>query len=178
MDLISTAQLLGNFGEFVGAIAVVATLIYFGVQIKKTELAMTNSFQSGMQLARLTSNSQLLEHVDLVINANSGEELDETQRQTLRILCRSEADMMFFAFLNVRNLGGDGARQARTFARYLCENPAMETLWRIEREKELRDNRDVSNSVRDRWLKSVTDQLLAIQSNRSTGATEPGAVVR
>jgi len=28
MDLISISQLLGNFGEFVGAIAVVITLIY------------------------------------------------------------------------------------------------------------------------------------------------------
>ena len=35
MDLMSTAQLLGNFGEFFGAIAVVATLIYLAVQIRQ-----------------------------------------------------------------------------------------------------------------------------------------------
>ena len=34
MDLISTAQLLGNFGEFFGAIAVVATLGYLTIQIR------------------------------------------------------------------------------------------------------------------------------------------------
>lgn len=34
MDLQSIAQLLGNFGEFVGAIAVVATLGYLAVQIR------------------------------------------------------------------------------------------------------------------------------------------------
>ena len=35
MDLITAAQLLGNFGEFFGAIAVVATLIYLGIQIRQ-----------------------------------------------------------------------------------------------------------------------------------------------
>jgi len=34
MELMSTAQLLGNFGEFVGAVAVVATLGYLAVQIR------------------------------------------------------------------------------------------------------------------------------------------------
>ena len=33
MDLMSTAQLLGDFGEFVGAIAVVVTLVYLAIQI-------------------------------------------------------------------------------------------------------------------------------------------------
>ena len=45
MDLMSTAQLLGNFGEFVGAIAVVATLIYLSVQIRQNtkQVASTSS---------------------------------------------------------------------------------------------------------------------------------------
>jgi len=34
MDLLSTAQLLGNFGEFVGAVAVVATLGYLAFEIR------------------------------------------------------------------------------------------------------------------------------------------------
>ena len=35
MDLVTTAQLLGNFGEFVGAIAVVVTLIYVAIQLRQ-----------------------------------------------------------------------------------------------------------------------------------------------
>ncbi len=35
MTLMDTAQLLGNFGEFIGAIAVVATLGYLAVQIRQ-----------------------------------------------------------------------------------------------------------------------------------------------
>ncbi len=34
MTLMDTAQLLGNFGEFFGAIAVVGTLAYLAVQVR------------------------------------------------------------------------------------------------------------------------------------------------
>ena len=40
MDLMSTAQLLGNFGEFVGAIGVVGTLIYLAVQVRQSKEAL------------------------------------------------------------------------------------------------------------------------------------------
>ena len=34
MDHLTFAQLLGNYGEFIGAIAVVATLGYLALQVK------------------------------------------------------------------------------------------------------------------------------------------------
>ncbi len=40
MDLISTSQLLGNVGEFIGAIAVVVTLIYLAAQIRQNTNAL------------------------------------------------------------------------------------------------------------------------------------------
>ena len=39
MTLMETAQLLGNFGEVVGAIAVVATLAYLAIQIRQSNVA-------------------------------------------------------------------------------------------------------------------------------------------
>ena len=40
MDLMDTAQLRGNFGEFVGAIAVVVTLVYLSVQIRQNTIVL------------------------------------------------------------------------------------------------------------------------------------------
>jgi hypothetical protein len=37
MDIQAVAQLLGNFGEFAGSIAVFATLIYVAVQVKQAK---------------------------------------------------------------------------------------------------------------------------------------------
>ena len=43
MTLMESAQLLGNFGEFFGAIAVVATLIFLAVQIRLNKVAMNEN---------------------------------------------------------------------------------------------------------------------------------------
>ena len=43
MDLQEIAQLLGNFGEFIGSIAVVATLIYLTGQLKQNTRALQSS---------------------------------------------------------------------------------------------------------------------------------------
>ena len=44
MDLMSTAQLLGNFGEFVGALAVIGSLVYLPVHIRHgTEQSKLNT---------------------------------------------------------------------------------------------------------------------------------------
>ncbi len=49
MDLMYTAQLLGNFGEFFGAIAVVVTLAYLAIQVRHSRAATevnTNALRS------------------------------------------------------------------------------------------------------------------------------------
>jgi hypothetical protein len=50
MDLISITQMLGNVGEFVGAIAVVLTLIFLAVQVRHNTNAVAGSTE--MELAR------------------------------------------------------------------------------------------------------------------------------
>lgn len=65
MDLMQTAQLLGNFGEFFGAIAVVATLFYLAVQIRQNSRAtqMSNSHELNEATrewwAKLSDNNEL-----------------------------------------------------------------------------------------------------------------------
>ena len=54
MTLMETAQLLGNFGAFVGAIAVVGTLVYLAIQVRHSQEAMranTQSLDEGRRLA-------------------------------------------------------------------------------------------------------------------------------
>ena len=52
MELQATAQLLGNLGEFVGAIAVVVTLFYLAVQVRRNtqalRLASSDSIAQGI----------------------------------------------------------------------------------------------------------------------------------
>jgi len=62
MDHQAFAQLLGNYGEFVGAIAVVVTLIYLAVQIRQNSAQLKiNSYQTSVdrhhdQIANVTED--------------------------------------------------------------------------------------------------------------------------
>ena len=58
MTLMEIAQLLGNFGEFFGAIAVVATLIYLAIQIR----------QNSTQLRIVSHQTTLEKHSGLIAN--------------------------------------------------------------------------------------------------------------
>ena len=54
MDFMSTTQLLGNLGEFLGAIAVFITLIYLAVQVRhgrEAVAANTKSLEENRRLA-------------------------------------------------------------------------------------------------------------------------------
>ena len=54
MTITELSQTLGNFGEFVGAIAVVATLVYLAMQVRHSKEAMeanTRSLDEGRRLA-------------------------------------------------------------------------------------------------------------------------------
>jgi hypothetical protein len=78
MDLMSTAELLGSFGEFVGAIAVVATLFYLARQIRQsTEVSRTTSYhqalEQGLTAALQPDFSELLSRVE------AGEELRDAE---------------------------------------------------------------------------------------------------
>lgn len=62
MDLMSTAQLLGNLGEFVGAVAVVATLFYLAVQVRHSKEATESNTESLERASRLAEAAAFDEH--------------------------------------------------------------------------------------------------------------------
>ena len=82
----ATAQLLGNFGEFVGAIAVVATLAYLSVQVRHSTSAtqaanrdtaithMLSFFEQGL-------DNQVIARADH--KKSTGQEIDDFEKSQL-----------------------------------------------------------------------------------------------
>ena len=93
MDLMSTAQILGNFGEFFGAIAVVVTLFYLALQVRygrdATE-ANTRETRAGTTQAALDSemfvHSHMLRYADTWEKITSGLPLAEGEEERRGIL--------------------------------------------------------------------------------------------
>ncbi len=53
-----TIQMLGNLGEFVGAIAVVATLVYLAIQVRHSKEAMEANTKSWNRVVNAGAASQ------------------------------------------------------------------------------------------------------------------------
>ena len=70
MDLQDTAQLLGNFGEFVGAIAVVITLAYLAIQVRHSRTA-TEANTRQLESAALRDMTARMENRAQLIASNS-----------------------------------------------------------------------------------------------------------
>ena len=84
MELMDVAQLLGNFGEFVGAIAVVATLGYLAVQVHKNSVATRASTNAAVADAFIELNLVLASSPELaravVVSFDSPEKLSPEER--------------------------------------------------------------------------------------------------
>jgi hypothetical protein len=65
MDLMSMAQLLGNFGEFFGAIAVFVTLGYLALQIRETRKTLIRANERNLTSDFQAVSMKMAEHSDL-----------------------------------------------------------------------------------------------------------------
>ena len=102
MDLMSTAQLLGNFGEFFGAIAVVATLIFLTLQvrqntrqIRRAEMDAASTQFSLPRMAIVTDRS-LAELLHKAMHAPH--EIDEVDQLRIDMWLGEQMNAMFHAW--------------------------------------------------------------------------------
>lgn len=79
MDHQAFAQLLGNYGEFVGSISVVATLVYLARQVRESsKLSRMQLNTSGLEsFARFRQMQN--EHAEVVVKMESGTELSASE---------------------------------------------------------------------------------------------------
>jgi len=86
MDHQAFAQLLGNYGEFLGAIAVVVTLFYLATQIRRSTEATKAMVRQGVDSSVAAYISVAIDPLTLVRGRNkflNAEPLDEIESQTV-----------------------------------------------------------------------------------------------
>ena len=130
MDHQAIAQLLGSYGEFVGAIAVVATLMYLAVQIRTARAdADANSFNSTSNNL-ISVETAFLKEAEIWTKANEGKELTTEEAFTLDTLIELRHDHAFFAYrrsLALKN--GRESIHAINFAVFMYEFPIAYERW-------------------------------------------------
>ena len=100
MDHLTFAQLLGNYGEFVGAIAVVVTLLYLSLQIRQNTRAMDENRKAVVaQSAREVDFYAGELHRELARDP----ELRHIVTQSMRVRPEDYSDDDWFAFRTYAN---------------------------------------------------------------------------
>ena len=117
MSLMETAQLLGNFGEFVGAFAVVATLVFVGIQVKQSSRAMEESNRLASAAALDESLRQFSQFRRLLagdaevariwVKGRNGDDLNEIDSQRFFALAREYHNIMRNTFVRHKTVYED-----------------------------------------------------------------------
>lgn len=150
--MMDTVQMLGSLGEFVGAIAVVATLIYISVQVRHSGLLLEANKRATEENTRLSRAAALDRHNDsvsrwrgrLIENAEvariwqtavDGDDLDQVERLRLRNLFIDWINTYRANFSRAKAVGDEGlARQAVvSVAPLLARTPSFVEFWRHSR---------------------------------------------
>lgn len=130
MDHQAFAQLLGSYGEFVGAIAVVATLMYLAVQIRTARAdADANSFNSTSNNL-ISVETTFLHEAKVWTKANEGKELTKAEEFAFNTLIEIRHNHSFFAYRRSMALkNGRESIHAINFAIFMLEFPIAYERW-------------------------------------------------
>ncbi|MEJ2238786.1 MAG: hypothetical protein P8X82_10855 [Gemmatimonadales bacterium] len=136
MDLMSTAQLLGNFGEFLGAIAVVATLGYLSRQIRSSNKAQRTATQHDI-LTEFRSDMRCVLTDDELYEGfrrfSLGEDMDRAARFKVSLHIGNEFriyEELYLAYLD-GNVSEDlWSARMRTLQTFYLSRPLTQRWWR------------------------------------------------
>lgn len=140
MDHQALAQLLGSYGEFIGAIAVVLTLIYLANQINQNTKAMkSNAYR---EVSRTFADhswdvAQNYELASIVLGTLSGETHDDdpVRKHQADMVLRTYFMRMELLYNEVEFGVGPPERWAvfRDYTRAFLEQPAVRASWEVDK---------------------------------------------
>ena len=117
--------------ELVGIVAVVASLVFVGLQLKQASDIAQNEVSLGIYTASIEINNNISEHADVWIRGSRGDELNETEAFIFSGLMQNLNNQAFFG-RSMRDQLGENQRppaEVHNFARMLHENPGARKAW-------------------------------------------------
>ena len=130
--------------ELIGILALVASLVFVGLQMRQTEDIALSEANLTYLLSKIERNNAIIENSAIWVRGNAGEELSEEDSAVFWALVLNMSDTAFFVVQQTRRLGLDYAADATTadLAAYLHNNPGAWRVWN-EREDDLQKTRSI-----------------------------------
>ncbi len=121
---------LGALGEFVGGIAVIITLIYLALQLKKSsETAFANA-HAASQAISLQSEEMFIRLAPVWIKLKNSEPLTDIEEFQIDRAIEARHNMAFYSFARNKALKqGSHEVPIERFASFLVDNPQVRQRW-------------------------------------------------
>ena len=120
-----------DFAELVGITAIVASLIFVGLQMRQAQDIAISDGNLANAANKIETNNLIAANPDVWFKGASGEELGESEAVVFRSMVQNVYDVAFFEFLRMRRLGQVeiAAYVVANFSAFLFENPGARQLW-------------------------------------------------
>lgn len=127
-----------EIAEFIGLGAIVASLVFVGLELRQSQNIGLAEGYSAIFTARREASNSIKEHVDLWRRGTTGEELNERDAAIFAILLNQLNEAAAQAYLYKERVAGTDVAQidAQDFAGFLYHNPGARSVWN-EREEDL-----------------------------------------
>jgi hypothetical protein len=119
-----------ELAELIGIAAIVASLIFVGLQIRQEQnVAVSQIYQTTMA-AQVEIHIAMVEHAELLAKARNVDELTEAERIAVEELIEMWFARSFFESVSARRIDdGDWSGPVNIFAFLLADNPGLHQLW-------------------------------------------------
>ena len=123
-----------DFAELIGIAAIVASLIFVGLQMRQAEVIAQSEMHTSILANRIAMHAAIIEHPDIWVRGNKGDKLEEDESAIFSRQVTILNDEAYYAVqqsiiwgrLEVADL------DAAIFAAYLHENPGARRVWRAQ----------------------------------------------
>jgi hypothetical protein len=152
--------------EAASAVAILAGLIFVGLQMRQTQAISTAELQQEMISSRISLSEIVVENSDLLAKANAGDELSASEEIALDALVISHWGDAFFGQRRWTAVDHSALNApVRAFAIFLHENPGAMRVWN-KRQPKMADSRILlggSSGIQDAFDAQVETYLLKLK---------------
>jgi hypothetical protein len=115
--------------ELVGIVAIVASLIFVGLQLRQDQTIAGSQVFADYVATDIAFQATIADYSDILVKGNAGTPLNEVERHQLRILMQAAEDRIYQHGRAAQALGLGMGRSERTFASFLYRNPVAMEAW-------------------------------------------------
>jgi len=125
-----------NLAEFVGVMAIVASLLFVGLQMRQAQNIAMSDGALANAANNIEKNTAIRENSEVWIKGNSGKELTENEALVFQTLVRSALVADFMEITRLRRVGAEDIAVSLTadFSAFLFEHPGARRIWIEDRQ--------------------------------------------